>query len=166
MPRLCLGRCVPRPMHNTIRACRLRALLSAPEASTTLALALSSIESSALASAAKAVARHVQTLPDASRSASTQQVVTAQQHLMLALPSAPLLGGDAWGVERERLVQAFLGPDEVRVPCLRARVFGAEPWPLQVDACCCVVQRDMRLCLIHASSYVLSKRCVVSLASA
>ena len=94
--------------------CRLRALLSSTEAASTFALALSSIEPAALATAAKAVAKHVATLSDASRSASTQQVVTAQQHLMLALPSAPMSGGDAWGAERERLVQACLGSDEVR----------------------------------------------------
>ena len=107
-------------------------MLTSLEATDALVLAATSLEGSALASAAKALARHASSMPETARSASTQQVVTAQQHLVMAMPTLHIAGGGAWVQERERIVQACLGSDQVwRSP---ARFMHCAP-------CCC--KRDI-----------------------
>jgi hypothetical protein len=87
-------------------------MLSAPEATAALSLAMTSLNASALSTAAQALARHVAGIPEAARSSGTQRVVTAQQHLLVALPALSSAGGAGWARQREDLVTSLLGTDQ------------------------------------------------------
>ena len=93
-------------------------MLSAPEAVAVLALAVTCAEPFAVSTAAKALGKHVDTLPDASASASTQQIVTAQQHLLMALPTAASAAPAEWAAQRDSIVRMCRGADEVRAVAL------------------------------------------------
>lgn len=90
-------------------------MLSAPEAVAVLALAVTCAEPYAVSTAAKSLGKHVDTVPDAATSSSTQQIVTAQQHLMMALPTVMTAVPAEWAAQRDSIVRMCRSSDEVRV---------------------------------------------------